>query len=46
MYKIGSTEGMGNLCRGLTPGLHRQFINCAIRFGAYETVRNIICGEL
>jgi hypothetical protein len=26
----------------LTPGLQRQFINCSIRLGAYESVRNAV----
>jgi solute carrier family 25 uncoupling protein 8/9 len=46
IFKIASTEGVGNLYKGLTPGLHRQFVNCSIRFGMYESVRNAICGEL
>lgn len=39
IFKIGSQEGPRNLFRGLTPGLHRQFVNCSVRFGLYETVR-------
>jgi len=46
MVKIATEESVGNLYKGLTPGLHRQFVNCSIRFGAYEHVRNYICGDL
>jgi solute carrier family 25 uncoupling protein 8/9 len=46
IYKISMEEGVGNLFKGLTPGLHRQFINCSIRFGLYEFVRDAICGKL
>ena len=41
IYKIGSEESVVNLWRGLTPGLQRQFVNCSVRFGAYESVRDI-----
>ena len=46
MFKIAAEEGPKNLFKGLTPGLHRQFINCSIRFGAYEHVRDAICPNL
>jgi hypothetical protein len=46
IYKIGTEESFANLCRGLTPGLQRQFVNCSIRFGAYETVRDAVCPGL
>jgi solute carrier family 25 uncoupling protein 8/9 len=46
IFKIGTEEGPANLFKGLTPGLHRQFVNCSIRFGMYEHVRDFICGEL
>ena len=39
IYRIGSEESVGTLYRGLTPGMHRQFANCSVRFGAYESVR-------
>jgi hypothetical protein len=39
IFKIGSEESVVNLFRGLTPGLQRQFMNCSVRFGAYETVK-------
>lgn len=42
IYKIGAEEAVVNLYRGLTPGLHRQFVNCSIRFGAYEHVRDMV----
>lgn len=46
IYKIGTQESVTNLYRGLTPGLHRQFVNCSIRFGAYEHVRDMVCPGL
>ena len=42
IMKVASEESVANLFRGLTPGLHRQFVNCSIRFGAYEHVRNMV----
>ena len=42
IFKIASEESVANLFRGLTPGLHRQFVNCSIRFGAYEFVRDAV----
>jgi solute carrier family 25 uncoupling protein 8/9 len=38
IYKIASEESVMSLYRGLTPGLQRQFVNCSVRFGAYEHV--------
>jgi len=46
IFKIASEESVGNLFKGLTPGLHRQFVNCSIRFGCYEHVRNAVCPNL
>uniref|UniRef100_A0A7S3VUD0 Mitochondrial uncoupling protein n=1 Tax=Strombidinopsis acuminata TaxID=141414 RepID=A0A7S3VUD0_9SPIT len=44
IFKIASEEGVGKLYAGLTPGVHRQFVNCSIRFGCYESVRDAIQG--
>jgi hypothetical protein len=38
IYKIATEEGVMNLTRGLWPGVQRQFVNCAVRLGAYEGV--------
>lgn len=46
IYKISAEEGPATLFKGLTPGLHRQFVNCSIRFGMYEHVRDFICGQM
>lgn len=46
IFKIASEEGVVNLFRGLTPGLQRQFVNCSVRFGLYEHVRNALCPNL
>lgn len=43
---VAREEGARSLYRGLTPGMQRQFINCSIRFGLYEPVRDFICPGL
>jgi len=40
IYRIATEESVLKLYSGLTPGLQRQFMNCSVRFGAYEHVRN------
>jgi hypothetical protein len=39
VYRIATEESVLKLYSGLTPGLQRQFMNCSVRFGAYEHVR-------